>query len=205
MTVRRTRAKDLKRKTAKRPERKTILIFCEGEASEPDYIKGLKRIPEIRQNTSINIEVDPNQGVPLTLVERAISQKREGYEIDELWCVFDVEWPKHHPNLEKTLQLARVHDIQLAISNPCFELWLLLHFEYVSGFVDTATAESRSRHKEERSGKRIDAEKYMPLRQEAARYAAKLEVKHRNDGTKFPNDNPSSSMYKLLNAIDPQT
>lgn len=34
----RGRGKDLRRRTATRPERKTVLIFCEGEASEPDLV-----------------------------------------------------------------------------------------------------------------------------------------------------------------------
>jgi hypothetical protein len=63
---RRTQGKSLKRKTGNRRERKTVVIFCEGEASEPDYINGLKRLPEVRANTAINIEIDPGRGVPLT-------------------------------------------------------------------------------------------------------------------------------------------
>lgn len=64
---RRTRAKDLKRKTATRPERKTVVIFCEGEASEPDYIHALKPLPNVHSSTAINIEVDPRQGaMPLS-------------------------------------------------------------------------------------------------------------------------------------------
>ncbi len=93
------------------------MIFCEGEASEPDYINGLKRLPEIHANTSINIEIDPGQGVPLTLVKRAIDRKRE-VEVDECWCVFDVEWPKNHPNLPQAVRLAAQHEIRLAISIP---------------------------------------------------------------------------------------
>jgi len=106
MTPRRTKAKDLKRKTANRLERKTVVIFCEGEASEPDYINGLKRLPNVHSNTSINIEIDPRQGVPLTLLRLAIGRAADD-EIDECWCVFDVEWPKNHPNLKQAIQLAR--------------------------------------------------------------------------------------------------
>lgn len=67
----RGRGKDLRRRTATRPERKTVLIFCEGEASEPDYINVLKRLPHVQRNVAINIELDPERGVPMTLVERA--------------------------------------------------------------------------------------------------------------------------------------
>ena len=33
-----------------------------------------------------------------------------------------------HPNIPEAKQMAKANDINLAISNPSFELWLLLHF-----------------------------------------------------------------------------
>jgi len=103
MAPRRTRAKDLSRKTAIRPERRTVVIFCEGSAAEPDYLKAVKALPQVRSDTSINIEIDPEQGVPMTLVENAVRRKRCDDEVDEFWCVFDVEWPVHHPNLANAI------------------------------------------------------------------------------------------------------
>jgi hypothetical protein len=41
VSPRRTRAKDLRRRTASRPERRTIVVFCEGVVSEPNYVNGL--------------------------------------------------------------------------------------------------------------------------------------------------------------------
>lgn len=76
MAQRRNNGKALRRKTASRPERKTVLIFCEGEASEPDYLNALKRLPEIRSNTAINLVIDPSPGLPLDLVQKAVQQKR---------------------------------------------------------------------------------------------------------------------------------
>jgi hypothetical protein len=204
MTPRRTRAKDLKRKVASRPERKTVVVFCEGEASEPDYIRALKRLPAVRDNTSINIEIAPERGVPLTLVRCAVERGRDD-EVDECWCVFDVEWPKHHPNLDEALCLAREHGIRLAISNPCFELWLILHFKDQTAFVNTAETERMSRQLDRRAGKRIDADNYMQRRAAATKRAAALARRHHKDGTAFPDDNPSSSMYELLAAIEPST
>ncbi len=200
MTPRRVKAKDLKRKTANRPERKTVVIFCEGEASEPDYINGLKRLPNVHSNTSVNIEVDPHQGVPLTLLRLAIDRAVDD-EVDECWCVFDVEWPKNHPNLKQVIQLARDHKIRLAISNPCFELWLILHFEDQTAFLNTDEAESKSRKLDGRSGKRINADQYIPHRHAAARRASSLSCRHEQNQTLFPHDNPSSTMSDLLTAI----
>jgi hypothetical protein len=202
VSPRRTRAKDLRRRTAIRPERKTIVVFCEGEATEPDYINALKRLPEIRENTAIVIEIEPGSGVPLPLVDRAIKRARDT-EVDECWCVFDVEWPGNHPNLPEAIRLAEAHGIGLAVSNPCFELWLALHYEDCGAFMSTGDAERRSRRLDGRAGKRIDAGMYMGRRQEAAARAVALEKRHLANGTTFPDDNPSSGMYKFLAAIEP--
>lgn len=177
------------------------MIFCEGEKSEPDYINGLKRLPGVRRNTAISIEIDPDQGAPLTLVEWAIDRIDDD-EVDECWCVFDVEWPQNHPNLGRALQCARDHGIKLAVSNPCFELWLILHFEEQTAFLDTYQAERRSRHLEGRSGKGIDAARYIPNRAIAVERAKSLTRRHAANDTRFPRDNPSSTIYKLLEAIE---
>jgi hypothetical protein len=117
--------------------------------------------------------------------------------------VFDVESPKPHPNLDRALTLARSNNIRVAISNPCFELWLILHFEDQTGFLDTAAAESRSRRLDGRGGKHIDPTVYLPRRSEAARRSVALASRHAGNGTSFPKDNPSSTMHDLLAAIEP--
>lgn len=202
MAQRRNNGKALRRKTASRPERKTVLIFCEGEASEPDYLNALKRLPEIRSNTAINLVIDPSPGLPLDLVQKAVQQKRRDSEIDECWCVFDVEWPKNHPNLERALRIAEAEGIGVAVSNPCFELWLILHFQDHTAFLHNRGAETISRRLDGRPGKRLDGAKYMPLRHDACGRAAGLATRHQQDGTEFPDNNPSSTMHELLAAIE---
>lgn len=34
-----------------------------------------------------------------------------------------------HPKIDEALKIAENHDIRIGLSNPCFEYWLLLHFE----------------------------------------------------------------------------
>ncbi|WP_089313898.1 RloB family protein [Actinomadura mexicana] len=198
---RRRGGKSLRRTTAKRSEFTTIVVFCEGVNSEPDYVKGLKRLPHVAENTALELRIHPEQGVPLTLVKKASDFKRDP-EIDECWCLFDVEWPKHHPNLQEVISLAKANDVKLAISNPCFELWLVLHFRDYQAFVDTAPAERLSRKLDNRTGKSIDADMYMPLRKVATDRATQLDRRHERNGTKFPHNNPSSGMYKFLEALE---
>ncbi|MFM9964360.1 MAG: RloB family protein [Planctomycetaceae bacterium] len=52
-------------------------------------------------------------------------------EDDQLWVCFDTDhWvePGHIQNLAETIRLCKQKGYRLAISQPCFELWLLLHF-----------------------------------------------------------------------------
>ena len=84
---------------------------------------------------------------------------------------------------------------------PCFELWLVLHFEDQTAFLNTDEAVCKSRKFDGRSGKRINADQYMPRREAASRRASSLSRRHERDQTSFPYDNPSSTMCDLLMAI----
>lgn len=53
-------------------------------------------------------------------------EKRNGERFDAVYCVFDRD---SHPRFEEASNMARGRGFQLARSWPCFEFWLLLHFE----------------------------------------------------------------------------
>lgn len=198
---RRRNGKPLKRTPGKRPELRTIVVFCEGANSEPDYVRALKQLTHVAENTALELRIHPERSVPLPLVRMAVQQKSDP-EVDECWCIFDVEWPQNHPHLSEAKALAESNGVDLAISNPCFELWLILHFRDHHAYIDTAPSERLSRTLDGRSGKSIDAALYMPLRKEASRRAERLNKRHERDGTAFPHDNPSSGVYKFLKAIE---
>ncbi|MCY3952410.1 MAG: RloB family protein [bacterium] len=202
------RGGSLRRQVGVRTPKRTFLVFCEGEKTEPAYLKALKREPAVRDVASVDIRVDEGTrgAVPLTLVEVAAKARArfsgEDGEVDEVWCVFDVEWPRNHPNLKRALDLARERGVRVAVSNPCFELWLALHFEDQNAWLDTAAAIRRCRTLDGASGKDLDGVTYMSHRADAARRARALDERHRRDGTDFPRDNPSSGMYRFLDAIE---
>ncbi len=133
---------------------------------------------------------------------RAIDEEAE---IDEFWCVFDVEWPRNHPGLKEAVQQARRSDIQLAVSNPCFELWLILHFQDQGAWLDNDDARRLRRRLDGSSDKGLDAAKYIPLTADAARRAVELDKRHLQNGTSFPHDNPSSGMHRLLATVEPSS
>lgn len=211
MMARRRRSaggRTLKRKVAVRQPRKTLVIFCEGERTEPEYLEALKRKPSVRDVAAVDIRVETSHGgAPLTLVSMAADARSraisEEAEIDEFWCVFDVEWPVNHPNLKAAIEQAYRNEIRVAVSNPCFELWLILHFKDHNRWLSNDQAAKLRRRLDGSSDKGLVAAKYMPLTDEAARRAAKLDERHSRDGSPFPNNNPSSGMHRLLAAVEP--
>jgi hypothetical protein len=202
-------ARPLRRTTATRQPRKTLVVFCEGEKTEPQYLEALKKRPEIRDAAAVDLRIETGHGgaVPLTLVSLAIAARSraeaEEAEIDEFWCVFDVEWPRNHPGLGDAVHQARENDIHLAITNPCFELWLILHFNDHGAWLNTDDARRLRRSLDGTPGKSLETAKYMPLVAVAARRAADLETRHKKNATVFPHDNPSSGMHRLIASVQP--
>jgi RloB-like protein len=201
--------RSLKRMVAIRRPRKTIVVFCEGEKTEPQYLQALKQERSVRDVAAIDLRVEIGHGgdVPRTLVSLAVSARdraaEERDEVDEFWCVFDVEQPKNHPGLGEARRRAEANGIKLAISNPCFELWLILHFQSHGGWLDNDGARRLRRRLDGSADKSLEAVKYMPLVADAARRAVELEKRHQRNGASFPDDNPSSGMHLLISAAEP--
>jgi hypothetical protein len=136
-------------------------------------------------------------------IEARDKERREQGEIDEFWCVFDVEWPTNHTTLGDALRLADKSGIQLAVSNPCFELWLVLHFADCDAWLDNDQARRRRRQHDGKLDKGLDPARYMPNRHVAGARAVRLERRHVKDGTASPHDNPSSGMHRLISSVEP--
>ena len=206
---RRSRAQaPLRRRGPSRSPKRTFLVFCEGRRTEPDYLKALKSEPAVRDLASVDIRIheDTLGSAPLTLVKAAADARaRHGQdqsEIDEVWCLFDVEWPENHPNLKEARALAQRSNVKVAVSNPCFELWLLLHFQDQAAPLDTNAAQRLLRDHDDGRGKSLNGATYMPRRAEAADRARSLEDRHKGNGTSFPKNNPSSGMHRFLDAVE---
>lgn len=193
-----------RRRRSSEPRRKEILVFGEGAVTEEVYIVFYKR----RYRRQVLIEIDEFRGTPLALVERAKETKtraeREerrgrGRAQDAFWCIFDVD---EHPNLSQAIEMAEANNINLAISNPCIELWFLLHFKNQTAHIDGHQAQSETRTALG-CGKALTDSALKLLAESidtATDRARKLEIKHRDDGTPAPG-NPSSGMWRLMHSI----
>ena len=106
------------------------LIVTEGTETEVNYFKNIKRIIEEWFSNSIiveKIELDVQGTARSTkvLVNEAI-KKRSLKTYSEVWVVFDKDDNK---DFDDAIALAKKEGLNVAWSNECFELWLLLHFQ----------------------------------------------------------------------------
>ena len=111
------------RKIDTREVKQRFLIVCEGAKTEPNYFRSF-RVPK---------NVIDVRGVgenPSRLVQSAIDLKNQD-EYDQVWCVFDRDdWSEHDFN--NAIKNAKKEGFGVAYSNEAFELWYLLHFEFLS-------------------------------------------------------------------------
>ncbi len=156
----------------------------------------------------VNVEIHEFHGTPAALVRRAADakaaneraeRKGRGRAHDEVWCVFDVD---EHPRLADAIELASARGIGVAISNPCIELWFLLHFADQAAYLSRHEAQARVKARLG-PGKDLDGTTLELLAShysDARSRAQQLDTKHEGDGTPAP-ANPSSGVWRIVDAI----
>lgn len=125
----------LKRRKAKRSPYDKVLIVCEGEKTEPNYFNELILFYKL---PTANVEVDGTCGSsPKSVYERAIelweAEDKRGDPYDRVYCVFDKDTHETYDETVKKISEHNPEDVfYTAVSVPCFEYWLLLHFKYTT-------------------------------------------------------------------------
>lgn len=127
--------KELKRQKD-RKSYKRILIVCEGEKTEPNYFIGIRSYYRLH-TANIEISGDKCGSDPKSIVkyakQRFGEEKNIGNAFDEVYCVFDKDRHTNYQEAINELKNSRDKNIFHAITSvPCFEYWLLLHFEYTT-------------------------------------------------------------------------
>lgn len=131
---------DRRRKPSSRKPKRIMGLVTEGVVTEPEYVRILQA--RYRVPTGMVRLVKSNKTNPLGLVEVAerarsenVRNAKRGREplVDEWWVMFDVEGPLHpHARISEAVAKARSLGIGVALSNPSFEYWLLLHYCYTT-------------------------------------------------------------------------
>ena len=111
---------------------KLIVIATEGRQTEKIYFEGLSNF---LKNPKVHVEIieklDDNSSPDEVL--RKLNEFNLEYNLDEndeLWMVIDRDYQSWEPQMIKLVAQScyQKKGFYLALSNPAFELWLILHF-----------------------------------------------------------------------------
>lgn len=193
-----TQRRKFQRPLGQRRYRKLFVIATEGVKTEPQYFS-------IFNNHHAIIRLHCLRGshasAPLHVLKRMQDYlKKYGMSVtDEAWLVIDKDqWTDQ--------QLSQLHawsescqQYGLAVSNPKFEYWLLLHFEDGNGIASSSDCTDRLRRHLPYYDKGIEIHQISPARIDEA-----IERARRRDNppcTDWPRLPSNTTVYKLIENI----
>lgn len=191
-----------RRQPPQRQSRKLILIVCEGEQTEYIYFDRWRRSEQL---SNVTLELKGRAGQDASVVEAAKQLRdRSKQPFDEVWAVFDREGVNETTRFQQALANARRWKVELAISNPSFEYWLLLHFESTDApFTNAAEVLQRLRTHLPRYAKNTDV--FDLLHPQFALAMQRAEQLHQRCKERDADDYPSpcTTVYALLKQLLP--
>lgn len=200
--------KENKRKVDVRNKLVYFLIVCEGEKTEPNYFRALgKKLP---RNT-VELEIGGVGRNTIGLVNYTIKYRNYSCrKFDRVWVVFDKDdFPDR--NFDAAIIKATANKINCAWTNEAFELWFLLHFQYMSsglkrddykGYLEREIR-NRSGNPEYKYSKN-DPDTYSILQKfgdqkQAIRWAGQLKLKYSDQ--RYATHNPCTLVHELIEEL----
>lgn len=170
----------------------------EGEKTEEQYFS-------LFRSTRVRVEILPagpeGLSAPKQVLERLVKFEDQ-FDLggdDEKWLVLDVDRQRGQ-FLDEVTQVARESGYGLAISNPCFELWLLLHFQDapLADADCAAMIECLRPHVGGHNKARIKLEPYTPARMAEA--AARARALEGGPDTRWPAP-PGTHVFRVVERL----
>lgn len=190
----------LRRKPGQNPPRSITLIVCEGE-TEQEYFT-VARIKYGLTTAEIILAENTVGPAPISVVECAEKKCAEPGGYDQVYCIFDRDGHESFDRARNRIQTLASRKkkplpIQEAISIPCFEFWVLLHYEKTDApFNACSDVIHRIRDQHFSLYEKADAATAWQLMgsvADALKNAHWLEARAKDN-----NYNPYTSVYKVL-------
>jgi len=200
MSLFQRRARPLNRDTARLRDDRLFIVACDDTFAPKQYF-------EFFRVTRVKIHVVPTTdgtSVAKNVLDRLLEFDYE--PDDELWMLLDTDHcaqGTHLHSFTEALRVARQRGVNVALSKPCFEFWLLMHHLDEAASAELTTCGEVTAKLRERLGRydktKLDASHY-PL----ASVAEACNRAERLDRTVLGGDIPNSStsrVYRLWAAI----
>lgn len=199
----------MKRKVGLKRERKDafpkpiIYVVVEGEKTEYEYVT---RVGKTLNGKCSHVFIKPIHRGTATKTMYGVAKEmlKTCGKDDEVWILRDVddEGKSLKSVLPPDFRTYHRNKIGWAISNPCFEAWAMMHdgrfqlvskdrkvFQHDAGIAGYVTG---------RKKKVLNFENFEGKCETACRESQSLRQSHQKSSTKFPDDNPSSTIDVFL-------
>lgn len=194
------RKRPIERKSGKLRDARLIVIATEGEKTEKAYFDYFSR-----HETRIQIVIIPScegKSAPKHVLDRLKLYKKtiDLSPKDELWLVIDKDrWSDKE--LARISSEARRFHFKLALSNPCFELWLFFHLANLTEEIEEKNCEFFKTELRRILGaynpSNIEIERFLPGLDAAISRAESLDNKETGD---WP-QKTGTRVYKIFQSI----
>lgn len=170
-------------------------MVCGAEKTETAYLKGLR---DDMMAATVSMKLTEKALSP----DQVVTYARDSFDrndFDEVWCVLDVDsFEKDGGKVTQAVAAAAKANINLAISNPCFEVWLLLHHRAFD--LHCANCDAVVQHLRAKMGSydkvRLDYRHFAGSVQQAVERARALDPTGKNYAR-----NPSTSVWRLVTTV----
>lgn len=174
---------DLTRTSSEREQRRTVLVVTNGSRTEVDYFECLRLEPWVTATLRVRYE-----GVSPNALPAKAAFLRDSNDYDSVWAVCDVD----EFDVASALLEAAQKEVGLALSNPCFEVWLLLHVSNKCGGFNNCSQVERSlrRHIPMWDKSRLNFANFRDGVMNAVERAKRLD--------QAPDANPSTAVWRVV-------
>lgn len=134
------------RESNTKPKEKIIVLAYEGNNTEALYFESLKASVRFNDEQicllSLRRTPEDTNSAPIHVFRHLKRDAKDKYDLgvnDELWMIIDRDrWP----NIPEIHQMCEEQgNFNLALSNPCFEFWLLLHIKNLADYTEAELEE----------------------------------------------------------------
>ncbi|WP_052435247.1 RloB family protein [Sulfurospirillum cavolei] len=222
---------DLKRKSATKEQIPDIIIACEDEASAPTYFKMLvKQLRDVKKITPDSFVIAEHTNThPTGILEDLVNHKckfsgKTYKDFRHKWIIIDRDKERVNggghsvEDFNNALAQAKRLKVNVAYSNDAFELWYLLHFNYLDSaiarddlltkVIEKLQAQNASKFArlDKDTIKQVDVtehifEELQALQEIAIKNAERL-IGFHGEGHNPESDNPSTTVHKLVKLLN---
>jgi hypothetical protein len=151
---------DFIRESGSKDKEKIVVLAYEGADTERLYFNAVKGCARFNKDLielhALQRPAGDHASSPKHVFNKLKREAKDEYNFgpkDELWIVIDTDRWRNIPEIVAACQAQK--NMFAAVSNPCFELWLLLHRSDISGY---SAEQLESILKNKKTGKRTHVE-----------------------------------------------